>query len=284
MDRGHRASRASTATLSAANCPVWGASLTPTLGVVIYDSASGVASGLHDEQRPAAPASTPTFSATAGVTTADASDVWTSLGSAALDMVGPARAARQRDLVGRGRERLLHRGQRGRDRRRRTSSVRATRQSSSSALPRSFDRPHGVVAANGSSALKAGATITANSNINPDRLDTASCGLTGTASRSSRPARATAISTFATGRTTPRSHYFKNCAFSLTNGSALPNVTIGVATGGGMAIVWDNVQVTLSSGNQRFQINGGQTSSGRTPRRLSPAETSSSCRTARASP
>lgn len=66
--------------ISAANCPVWTASSTPSLGFIIYDSTSttlqicstsGSGSG-----------SKPTFSATAGVTTSDTSATWTSLGAA----------------------------------------------------------------------------------------------------------------------------------------------------------------------------------------------------------
>ena len=66
--------------IGSANCPVWVASPTPTLGLVIYDSRHDVASGLHDQRR-RRQGSTPTFSATAGVTTSDGSAVWTSLGS-----------------------------------------------------------------------------------------------------------------------------------------------------------------------------------------------------------
>ena len=106
--------------------------------------------------------------------------------------------------------------------------------------------------------MKAGATITANNNNNLTVCDTATWdywyGISFITAGSGN-----GNLYICNGTNTSGSHYFKNCAFSLTNGSALPNVTIGGATGGGMAIVWDNVQLTLSSGNQRFQINGGHT-------------------------
>src|SRR5208337_1677171 len=67
--------------ISAANCPVWIASVNPPLGLIIYESTFGslqicnVSSGNSL-------ASVPTFSATAGVVTNDSANRWTSLGLA----------------------------------------------------------------------------------------------------------------------------------------------------------------------------------------------------------
>ena len=66
--------------ISAANCPVWVASSNPPLGLVIYDSTSGALQVCTTSSGNSL-SSKPTFSATAGVTTADSSNVWTSLGS-----------------------------------------------------------------------------------------------------------------------------------------------------------------------------------------------------------
>ena len=66
---------------SSGHCPVWGASLTPTLGVIIYDSGTSSLQ-VCTTSGAGGTGSAPTFSGTAGVTTSDASAIWTSLGSA----------------------------------------------------------------------------------------------------------------------------------------------------------------------------------------------------------
>jgi len=64
-----------------ANCPVWTVSSTPPLGRIIYHS--GTASlQICSTSGAGGVGGTPAFSATAGVTTADASATWTSLGLA----------------------------------------------------------------------------------------------------------------------------------------------------------------------------------------------------------
>jgi len=63
------------------NCPVWAASTAFTLGEVIYDVTSGSLQILSTASGNTS-GSKPTFSATAGVTTSDTSNVWTSLGPA----------------------------------------------------------------------------------------------------------------------------------------------------------------------------------------------------------
>ena len=60
------------------NCPVWVASATPPLGLVIYHS--GTSSLQVCTTSGAGSGSTPSFSAAAGVTVSDGSAVWTSLG------------------------------------------------------------------------------------------------------------------------------------------------------------------------------------------------------------
>jgi hypothetical protein len=61
------------------NSPVWGATLTVVLGQIIYDSTSGALQICSVAGTTGS--STPTFSATAGVTTTDNTVTWTSLGA-----------------------------------------------------------------------------------------------------------------------------------------------------------------------------------------------------------
>lgn len=63
------------------NSAVWQASKAPPLGMIIYDSTSGALQVCTTASGNSL-ASVPTFSATAGVTTNDSSNVWTSLGAA----------------------------------------------------------------------------------------------------------------------------------------------------------------------------------------------------------
>lgn len=63
------------------NCPVWTVSSTPPLGMVIYDSVSASLQ-ICTTSGAGGTGSAPTFSATGGTTTTDASATWTSLGLA----------------------------------------------------------------------------------------------------------------------------------------------------------------------------------------------------------
>ena len=183
----------------------------------------------------------PTFSATAGVTTADASATWTSLGSVPSTWSAPhARLANAVSWGAAGNDFYIA-----------DNSAEIAVASFSVRSPGTGTSPCRILSIDHTASLpptgvKAGATITANNNNNLTVCDTATWdywyGISFITAGSGNGNLYICNGTNKSG-----SHYFKNCAFSLTNGSALPNVTIGGATGGGMAIVWDNVQLTLSS-------------------------------------
>jgi hypothetical protein len=67
--------------ISAANCPQWTVSSTPSQGLIIYEPTSASLQ-VCTTSGAGGTGAKPTFSATAGVTTADASATWTSLGLA----------------------------------------------------------------------------------------------------------------------------------------------------------------------------------------------------------
>lgn len=79
--------------ISSANCPQWTVSSTPALGLIIYDPTSASLQ-ICSTSGAGGTGSKPTFSATAGVTTADASATWTSLGLASAFTIWSAPFAR----------------------------------------------------------------------------------------------------------------------------------------------------------------------------------------------